>query len=52
MAEKQKIVSGTAVKRCNCKHEFQDSRYGTGLRVHNVKKDGAKATCTVCGKEN
>lgn len=41
---------------CSCKHEYQDRKYGVGMRVHNpapkIGKDGAgKVTgfrCTVC----
>lgn len=42
---------------CSCKHEYQDKKYGVGMRVHNeapkVGKDASgKVTgfrCTVCG---
>lgn len=56
--EMERIV----IKKCEhgCKHAFQDSEYGQGLRVHVPKASksltkGAsseKASCTVCGKEN
>jgi hypothetical protein len=36
------------VKRCSCKHEFQDTRYKRGNRVHTVGE--GKITCTVCGQ--
>jgi hypothetical protein len=40
----------TAIKTCDCKHEFQDKKYGEGKRVHNlVNKDGTWR-CTVCSK--
>jgi len=35
------------IKHCKCKHEFQDSVYGKGLRLHTVAKDGTHR-CTVC----
>lgn len=36
-----------------CRSEFQDKRYGPGLRVHNVSgKLGAPSRCTVCGFGN
>lgn len=39
---------------CTCEHEFQDKRYGRGLRVHNQgggsKSSTPKYTCSVCGK--
>ncbi len=38
------------VMDCSCPHEFQDSRYGKGKRLHNPHK-GGKYGCTVCGKE-
>jgi hypothetical protein len=39
---------------CTCKSEFQDERYGKGIRVFNEKIAGSKNNgwrCTVCGKE-
>lgn len=37
------------IKRCDCKHAFQDSKYGSQMRVHTI---GQKVfRCTVCGKE-
>lgn len=43
--------------KCDCKHPYQDARYGPGVRVHNLMNN-AKADstakqgrCTVCGKE-
>lgn len=37
----------------NCKHEFQDKKYGKGNRVHNPtrKNSGSVYRCTVCGAE-
>lgn len=36
------------VLKCTCKSEFQDAKYGAGMRVHNPqKKEGYR--CTVCG---
>ena len=37
------------VAKCNCKHDFQDSEYGVGNRIHNTSEDLKKGTCTVCG---
>ncbi|QCG76296.1 hypothetical protein Cassandra_0226 [Pseudomonas phage Cassandra] len=37
------------IKSCKCAHDFQDSVYGKGNRVHNVFTKGYR--CTVCGKE-
>jgi len=43
----------TEVLTCTCQHEYQDKKYGKGMRVHN-KAAGNKGTekkwrCTVCG---
>lgn len=39
------------IKPCDCKHEYQDNKYGKGKRVFNkTMKD--KGRCTVCGLEN
>ena len=44
---KTKTPAGVIVARCTCPHEYQDGRYGAGLRVHNV--GNKQAICTVCG---
>lgn len=45
----------TSVKRCDCRHSYQDEKYGKGMRVHNNKRKEQgkeqKSSCTVCGKE-
>jgi len=38
----------TRIMACTCRHEYQDQRYGTGMRVHNPLKEN-KWGCTVCG---
>lgn len=41
----------TKILYCGCRHEWQDSRYGAGLRVMNRKASvGAspRYRCTVC----
>ena len=43
-------MSGSTTLPCSCKSDFQDKRYGSGNRIHNLSKDAKKATCTVCGK--
>ena len=46
-------MATTIIKRCtkNCEHEYQDKKYGKGMRVHNVGRN--QTTCTVCrNKEN
>jgi hypothetical protein len=41
-----------AIIKCKCEHEYQDAKYGAGLRVHhyapsaNSKNGGWR--CTVC----
>ena len=35
------------IKKCSCKHEYQDSKYGPANRVWTKGK--GKRTCTVCG---
>lgn len=44
----------TGIFPCTCKSEYQDKRYGPGLRVHNEAKSSKAAgwRCTVCGKVN
>lgn len=39
------------ILKCDCKHKYQDSRYGPGRRVHNVciKDRVVRHRCTVCG---
>jgi hypothetical protein len=38
---------------CTCKHEFQDEKYGKGLRVFNRcgKEEKGRARCTACLRE-
>lgn len=38
----------TIILLCDCKHTFQDEKYGKGMRVHNISFDKKKAYCTVC----
>jgi hypothetical protein len=38
------------IGRCFCKSEYQDKKYGPGMRVMNQMENG-KVRCTVCGKE-
>jgi hypothetical protein len=44
------------IKKCTCKHEYQDKKYGKGNRIFNPtsKKKGADSIyyrCTVCLRE-
>lgn len=37
--------------RCNCKHPYQDEKYGNYMRVHNpvlTKSGSQEYKCTVC----
>lgn len=53
------VKANTAVLRCGgptCISEFQDQRYGAGMRVHNRTKQSKQAAeqrwrCTVCKGE-
>lgn len=38
------------ITSCTCTHDFQDSIFGPGQRVHNIGKEG-RPICTVCGKK-
>jgi hypothetical protein len=46
------------IVKCTCKKEkgqgatWQDEKYGPGLRVANLRKDGKSARCVVCGTEH
>ena len=41
------------IKKCNCRHEFQDEKYGKGNRVYNKllpeRGKPQEYRCTVCG---
>ena len=39
--------------KCNCENEYQDKKYGPGIRVHNQteKNDKKVYRCTVCCAE-
>lgn len=38
------------IKKCDCKHKFQDEQYGVSNRVMNKTTNGFR--CTVCDKEH
>lgn len=46
------MKQGIAKIACKCTHDFQDKKYGAGVRIANTtaKQDGVNATvrCTVC----
>ena len=33
---------------CGCEHEYQDKKYGKGMRVHNFTAKTETWRCTVC----
>lgn len=37
-----------SIQKCTCKHDFQDQKYGQGMRVHTEDRKG-NSHCTVCG---
>lgn len=42
-----------AILTCNCKHKFQDKKYGRNRRVFNPKdpRKPGQYSCTVCGRD-
>ena len=49
MAEqKSKTPRGSIVQKCTCEHDFQDEKYGKGMRLKNMCVKGAR--CTICEK--
>lgn len=46
------------LKKCNCRPQpshaadYQDEKYGEGMRVCNESQDKKDAVCTVCGKSH
>lgn len=49
----EKTIPARIIK-CACKNEWQDARYGSGMRVANrlkpVKDKPAQYRCTVCAR--
>lgn len=39
----------TKIQKCTCKDEWQDIKYGKGLRVMNMCQKPPGFRCTVCG---
>ena len=44
------------IKLCTCEHEYQDEKYGKGMRVHTPAKNKSdkgriEPRCTVCGRQ-
>ncbi len=46
-------MSGSVIQKCrkNCVNEFQDKKYGPGMRVHIINKN-KEFVCTCCGGAN
>ena len=45
-------MSKTKVIKCDCTNEYQDSKYGKGMRVFNeLSRPTPEYRCTVCVKE-
>lgn len=46
------------IKKCGCKgnpsnaSDYQDAKYGQGMRSCNLDQKKAEATCTICGKSH
>lgn len=46
------------IKKCGCKStppgisDYQDQKYGDGMRVCNLDIKKTEAVCTVCGKSH
>lgn len=36
-------------KPCTCKSDFQDQKYGKGIRLHSIAK--VEYRCSVCGNK-
>ena len=36
------------ILHCDCKSDYQDSKYGKGYRVHNSRVKQGEYRCTVC----
>ena len=53
----ESAVVTTIIKKCGCKgnpsgaSDYQDKRYGTGMRVCNLEQDKKNCVCTVCEKK-
>jgi hypothetical protein len=48
--DKKHLNQGINVTNCSCKSEYQDKKYGKGLRLHNATQNAAnKWRCTACG---
>ena len=45
------ITGGGEIRRCDCKHEFQDKTYGKNKRVMSILAGNKGYRCTVCSKE-
>jgi hypothetical protein len=44
---RDRSASATKIMACHCTHDYQDKRYGKGMRLHNPYAKGYR--CTFCG---
>ena len=42
----------TVIVKCNCRNDFQDEKYGKGMRVNNKTKKDGECRCTACSTIN
>jgi hypothetical protein len=50
----EETVSGSKIIRCSCVNQWQDQRYGAGMRVHTRTQKGKTIPvwrCTICLSE-
>ena len=46
--QSSKINPGTRLFSCSCTSDYQDKKYGNGIRLHNAALKSQKYRCTVC----
>jgi len=51
MTEERILDKPPRILPCTCEHEYQDTVYGKGMRVHNFGVTDKIWRCTVCGNE-
>ena len=54
MKKGEPMKATMVVARCGCQHEYQDARYGPGMRQHTIGGTSVASPlyrCTVCGRE-
>lgn len=38
------------IEKCVCKSDYQDKRYGKGMRLKTVRRGTSISVCSVCGR--